>query len=503
MTAAETTSQAACLRSHGMARRGAGAARCGWRDVRQCCIVITFERRSAEPKDLNRAVFISTILLSWNRSALLERTLRSYRDTVTPPFELIVIDNGSDDDSRRVIEDAAKCTAEMQIIFLDENIGGEAFNVCLDRVSGDLVHLSENDYLYLPGWSEHVRAAFRCFPDLGQLSLVRGIRSDNQPGSVQPADLRFAHGKILYQAHLNVVTTSVLRAPLFTERRIRIGNYRRSDAGQMRLPDDVRLSRDVKNAGYWCAWSDRNYARDIGHEIEEFDRDPEYYFKNYSSKPMGVDGWRKRNAELQTRPMPIRRSTVFPDAELIPERTVGQVGEKSAQLWSMFDAWTAETEVLDFLYALVHMVKPRSVIETGTWLGRSTIAIASALRDNGFGQVTSIELNPEAADVARRNVEESGLVRLVSLHVGSVVEFEPACKYDFAFFDTGVANEFERLLPHLEAGALILCQNVGREPGATADAIKRLADAGILHGLSFDTPRGLFIAKLLKSPLSI
>jgi predicted O-methyltransferase YrrM len=268
----------------------------------------------------------------------------------------------------------------------------------------------------------------------------------------------------------------------------------------MLLPDDGQLSADVKNAGDWCALSDRNYTRNLGHEIEEFDRDPDYYFKNYSLKPwLGVDGWQKRNAELATRLTPIRRSTVFPDAALQPERTIRDAAGKSAQLWSMFDAWTAETEVLDFLYALVRMVKPRSVIETGPWLGRSAIAIASALRDNGFGQVTSIEINGEAAAIARRNIADAGLTKFVSLHLGNVLEFEPTCKYDFAFFDSDAPNEFDRFHPYLEVGSPILFQNVLHEQGGRSDAIKALADAGILHGMPFDTPRGIFVGRLLKS----
>jgi predicted O-methyltransferase YrrM len=53
-------------------------------------------------------------------------------------------------------------------------------------------------------------------------------------------------------------------------------------------------------------------------------------------------------------------------------------------------------EVLDFLYTLVRLTKPERVLETGTWLGRSATAIASALRANGIGYLVTIELNGEA-----------------------------------------------------------------------------------------------------------
>ena len=450
-------------------------------------------------------MLISTILLNWNRSILLEQTLRSYAKTVTPPFELVVVDNGSTDDSRSVIENARQYIDDMHVILLPENIGGEAFNLCLDRVSGELIHLTENDYVYLEGWAEHVRDAFHSFADLGQICLLRGTRLDHQPGSAQAAELRFANGKILYQARNNVVTTSVIRSLLFQKHQVRVHNLPRSDSSHMLLPADGQLSADVKNAGYWCAWSDRNYVRSLGNEVEEFDRDPEYYVRNYSSKPqVGIEGWQRRMAELETRPIPTRRSTVFPDSIPQPERTIRDLAGKSAQQWSMFDSWTAEIEVLDFLYALVHLVKPRSAIETGTWLGYSAIAIASAMRDNGFGQVVSIEVNSEAAAIGRRNIEKTGLTNLVSLHVGNVLEFKPDCSYDFAFFDSGVPNEFDRFYPHLEAESMVVFQNVFRNQEDTAaGAMEVLSETGIVRGIFFDTPRGLWVGKLLKPKSSI
>jgi hypothetical protein len=142
----------------------------------------------------------------------------------------------------------------------------------------------------------------------------------------------------------------------------------------------------------WCAWSDRYYVRNVGHEVSEFARDPDYYRQNYECKPwLGVEGWRKRLDATRSRPHSLRRSLVFPTATLQPEKTPGEIAGKSAQLWSMFHGNTAETEVLDFLYTLVRLVKPKHAVETGTWLGRSAVAIASAPRDNGFGHLISLD----------------------------------------------------------------------------------------------------------------
>ena len=46
--------------------------------------------------------------------------------------------------------------------------------------------------------------------------------------------------------------------------------------------------------------------------------------------------------------------------------------------WSMYDSMTAEVEVLEFLRTLVTTIKPNLVVETGTFMGVSTLWIAEA-----------------------------------------------------------------------------------------------------------------------------
>ena len=61
----------------------------------------------------------------------------------------------------------------------------------------------------------------------------------------------------------------------------------------------------------------------------------------------------------------------------------------------MYDSMTAEVEVLEFLRTLVTTVKPELVVETGSFLGVSTLWIAEALRANGGGKIVSCEYDAE------------------------------------------------------------------------------------------------------------
>jgi predicted O-methyltransferase YrrM/glycosyltransferase involved in cell wall biosynthesis len=446
---------------------------------------------------------ISTIVLNWNRAVLLQQTLRSYADTVNGPAEIVVVDNGSVDESRHVIEEALSYLPRLTSVLLDENIGGEAVNQCLDKVSGEFIHISENDLVYLPGWSEHVRDAFCFFPNLGQLSLFGASRPDDHPRWLpHPSCLRFAHGKILYEALTNVTTSCVIRASLINHHGIRIHNIAPPEPGDFKFPDDGRLSHDIKEAEFWCAWSDRYYVRNIGHELAEFDRDPDYYERNYASKPwIGLEEWRRRVAEAHMRPQLRRRSVVFPEAELQPERTMIPVGNKPPQLWSMFDGYTAEIEVLDFLYTLVRLTKPERVLETGTWFGRSAIAIASALRDNGIGHLVTIELNGEAAEVAARNIDNQGLTTLVTLHVANSLTVELSETYEFALFDSAIplrGAEFSRFYDRLEPGAIVLFHDTADHHIGSADRVIDLRTMGMLEGIFLPTPRGIFVGRVVK-----
>src|SRR5579859_197572 len=103
---------------------------------------------------------VSTVVLNWNRSHLLRVTLESYLATVRVPYELIVVDNASTDDSRGVIEDVCARDSRHRAVFLRRNLGGPAFNSGLRLAKGEFLHTSENDIEYRPGWDSELLGKF-------------------------------------------------------------------------------------------------------------------------------------------------------------------------------------------------------------------------------------------------------------------------------------------------------------------------------------------------------
>jgi hypothetical protein len=439
---------------------------------------------------------LSTIILNWNRVELLRECVASYFATVGDDYELMVVDNASTDGSRNYLRDL-EATHGVRVFYLDENIGGEGLNLAVPHTRGELIHFSENDQIFLPGWRENVETAFAAFPDLGQYSLFSDTPTDDEAWEPKRGQLRFSRGKIIYQTPDNVGISAILRADLLRERGIQVANI---VGVKLKLPDDGRLSRDVRLAGYNCAYSDRYYVRNVGHEPGEFERIPEYYAENYTSKPWtGVAGWRARVEEQRSWPKAQRHSLAFPARPPIPEKTPIPVNGRPARLWSMYDGNTAETEVLDLMLTLTRLAKPAHVIETGTWLGLMSCAIGKGLIANGFGDLTTLEIDPDVHRAACANIADNGLSGVVDAKCVSSMEFLPDRTYDMAVFDSETylrLDEFRRFRPWLKAGAVVVFHDTAPHHQHVIAGIVKLLQEGALHGVNFPTPRGVFIGRI-------
>ena len=94
-----------------------------------------------------------------------------------------------------------------------------------------------------------------------------------------------------------------------------------------------------------------------------------------------------------------------------------------------------EIEYLDFIRSLIIINKPKFLLETGSYMGYSTSAIYSAILENNFGELTSIEINKNFYKKAQENVEKFGLkVNLpINFLLGNSIEIIPKLKNKFSF----------------------------------------------------------------------
>ncbi len=437
---------------------------------------------------------ISTVILNWNRSHLLEQTLQSYIDTVTCPHELWIIDNNSSDNSQEVIERFLRTYPQAKAIRLKENMGGEAFNQVIAQLSGELIYLCENDQIHMPGWCEKALHAFQSYPWLGQFSLHAPVPTDAEAWVTKPVKPRFKNGCLVYQLFTNVTTSCLIRRTLF-EKGLRVRNIPNENSA-IKLPDDGALGGDIKSMNYWIAYSDHYYVRNIGHEAAEIESNPDYYLPNYEAKTMVGTQELGRRVALQKRLGKLhRQSVIFPEEPVLGELSSQGVGELAPRFWSMFDSRTPEVECVELIHSLVRLKKPSNVLETGGWRGYTTVAIAKALTANGFGKVVTLEDDAHANPYLAERIAELRLDNVLLRNEKSD-RFNNTEHFDFAVFNSSYEDQEEEFLhavPFLEEGATVVFAGERHDKHAIDSRPKTYERLGMITGQYFPTPRGIYV----------
>jgi len=112
---------------------------------------------------------------------------------------------------------------------------------------------------------------------------------------------------------------------------------------------------------------------------------------------------------------------------------------------------------------LSKMIQPGHILEIGTYTGYSAICLAQGLRSGG--QLYTIEVDEEIAEVARQYIEESGFSQAIRLVTGNALEVVPKLNitFDLIYID-GEKREYpqylETCLPLLNTGGYLIADNV-------------------------------------------
>jgi len=166
--------------------------------------------------------------------------------------------------------------------------------------------------------------------------------------------------------------------------------------------------------------------------------------------------------------------------------------------WSMYDSMTAEAEVLEFLRTLITTVKPELVVETGAFLGVSTLWIAEGLKQNGFGKIISCELDPVVFAKAQEKIATSGLSEWIELRNESSLEMKVDGTIDLLFSDSDMPirePEVKRFLLQMNPQGLILMHDASSHLKVVREAALKMEAEGLLSVILLPTPRGLVMAQ--------
>jgi|GEM_PF-5498741 len=101
----------------------------------------------------------SIVMLSWNAADFTRLAVESIRAVTRYPHEIIVVDNGSDESTLRVLDSLA-ADHGVRVVHNDHNLGfGGGMNVGMAHARGDVVVILNNDVIVTEGWLEDMIGA--------------------------------------------------------------------------------------------------------------------------------------------------------------------------------------------------------------------------------------------------------------------------------------------------------------------------------------------------------
>lgn len=114
------------------------------------------------------------------------------------------------------------------------------------------------------------------------------------------------------------------------------------------------------------------------------------------------------------------------------------------------------------LTMLAKMIRPKFILELGTFTGYSGICLAKGLQ--GGGKLVTVEIDDELETLARKYFEKAGVSDQIEQKIGSATEIIPALKEDFdlVFIDADkreYVQYYELLIDRLKSGAYLIADN--------------------------------------------
>lgn len=116
------------------------------------------------------------------------------------------------------------------------------------------------------------------------------------------------------------------------------------------------------------------------------------------------------------------------------------------------------------LSMMSHMIKPKFILEIGTYTGYSALCMAEGLAEDG--KILSLEIDPEIAEFAVDFIFESPFTDQIEVQVGDAMEMIEAIaddSVDLVFIDadkSNYPNYLEKVYPKLKQGGYMIADNV-------------------------------------------
>lgn len=115
------------------------------------------------------------------------------------------------------------------------------------------------------------------------------------------------------------------------------------------------------------------------------------------------------------------------------------------------------------LKMLVRMIRPKCVLELGTYSAYSALCLAEGLADNNC-HLHTIEIEDELEDFIREHLAQSPFGNRVTLHIGDAAEIVPTLgeTFDLVYIDANkrdYVSYYHLVMPYLRQGGFIIADN--------------------------------------------
>ena len=130
---------------------------------------------------------------------------------------------------------------------------------------------------------------------------------------------------------------------------------------------------------------------------------------------------------------------------------------------------------------IINKINPKYILEIGTLFGYSAILICKELGEDA--RLITIEFDPEAAEIAKENMEKAGITANVEIVIGDALKILPGLKYkfDLVFLDATKKENIEylKLLENkLHEGSVLIADDAGVMPEQMEDYLNYVRFSG-------------------------
>ena len=114
------------------------------------------------------------------------------------------------------------------------------------------------------------------------------------------------------------------------------------------------------------------------------------------------------------------------------------------------------------LSLLSKLIRPKSILEIGTFTGYSAICLAKGLEEGG--KLITIEIDDELENIAKKYFEKAGIQNLIVQKIGPALEIIPTLKetFDLVFIDAHKPEYpayYEAVFDKVNKGGIIIADN--------------------------------------------